>query len=85
MDDAAVAHDDEPGAFPGFGRHRSPAGSGLVARYAELLRRNRPEPIEVEFVDAAVAPDLLFGGGPREVGEPFHGRAPPLGEPVGTG
>ena len=65
----AVAHDDEPRALAGLGRDRTAAGRGLVARLTHLVGRHRPERDEVELADAAVAPDLLGGGGPLDVGE----------------
>ena len=83
--DSTVPHDDQTGPLAGLCGHRAPAGRGLVAGLAELLRGNRTEPIEVELVDPAVAPDLLFGGGPAEVLEFLRGGAPTLGEPIGTG
>ena len=48
-----------PDVLAGLGGPRTAAGRALVAGLAELARRERPVAVEVELVDAAVAPDLL--------------------------
>ena len=85
MHDPTVAHDDETGPLAGLGRDRAAAGRAFVAGLAELLRRDRTEPIEIEIADPAVAPDLLLSGGPTQIVELLRGRTPSLGEPIGAG
>ena len=63
--DPAVAHDDHAGVLARFGRPRPAARRALVARRAELLVAERPVAVEVELVDAAVAPDLLASASAR--------------------
>ena len=76
---APVAHDDHRRVRPGLGRPRTATGRPLVARPAELGFCERPVTVEVELTDAAVAPDLLVGGRPRERGE--RARRPRRGAP----
>ena len=77
--DPTVPHDDETRPLARFRGDRAAAGRGFVAGLAELLGGNRTEPVEVELVDPAVAPDLLLSGGPAHVGELLHGREPTSG------
>ena len=62
------------------------AGRGVDARLTEQLGGNRAVPVEIEFVDAAVAPDLLVRAsatrGRRGARPPRARRAD---EPVGAG
>ena len=82
--DATVPDDDEARTLAGFRGDGPAAGRALVSGLSELLDGNRTEPVEIEVGDPAVAPDLLFGGGPTHVGELLHGREPTSGKPIGT-
>ena len=82
--DPAVAHDDQPGAVPGFGRERRRHRARSRRRRADLVLGQRAVPVEVEVVDPAVAPDLLGAVGHATVGEPLRRAPAPVDEPVGT-
>ncbi len=76
--DPAVAHDDHARVLARLRGPRTAAGRALVAGRAELLGRERAVAIEIELVDARVAPDLLRRRRPRDLGESFDRREPPL-------
>ena len=83
MHDPTVAYHHEAGALARFGCDRAAAGRRLRAGLAQLVARRRSEAVEVELVDAAVAPDLLGVGGPVDPVELLGRRKTTLDEPVG--
>ena len=83
--DAAVADHDETRVLTGLRRHRPATGRGVDARLTELVGRDRPVPVGIELVDARVAPDLLVGRGPGEVGQALGRGEASTDEPFGAG
>jgi len=81
--DAPVAGDDQSGPGPDRVEQR-PQGRGERVEWA-LLTRDRAVPLEVELVDAAVAPDLLRLGGELGGLETLEGGPPQVAEPSGPG
>ena len=80
--DPPVAQHDECGMLADLGRERATTRSRFDPWRTEIFGRDRPVPVEIERVDAAVAPDLLGCRGPLHVGEPLGGFEAPLHEPV---
>ena len=85
MHDPAVAHHDEPRVLPGLGGDGAPAGRSVDARLTELVGGDRSVTVGVELVDRGVAPDLLVGRRPGEVGEAFGRGEASTDEPIGAG